>query len=185
MLNCASQIQNNMQGLKKIADLIDRINEGVGQAVSWLTTVLMLLVVADVISRYLFNTSKAWTIELEWHLFALIFLLGAGYAFKHDRHVRVDLFYTRFSKRDQALVNLVGGLIFLVPWCLLVIYSSWGYAMQSYRIGEGSPDPGGLPLLYPIKFSIAIGITLLLLQGIANIIQSYLTLRNQSSETTD
>ena len=174
-----------MHALQKIATFIDRLNEWVGRSVSWLTTILMLLVIVDVISRYLFNTSKAWTIELEWHLFALIFLLGAGYAFKHDRHVRVDLFYTRFSKRDQALVNLVGGLIFLVPWCLLIIYSAWGYAMQSYQIGEGSPDPGGLPALYLIKFSIAIGITLLLLQGVANIIQSYFEIQKQSSEPTD
>lgn len=174
-----------MQGLKRIADFIDRLNERVGRAVSWLTTALVVLVVTDVIFRYLFNTTKAWTIEMEWHLFALIFLLGAGYAFKHDRHVRVDLFYSRFSKKDQAMVNLVGGLIFLVPWCLLIIYSAWGYALQAYRIGEGSPDPGGLPALYVIKFSIVIGVFLLLLQGIANIIQSYLTIKEEGSETTE
>lgn len=174
-----------MKGLQKIADVIDRLNERVGRAVSWLTSILVLLVMGDVVSRYLFNTSKAWTIEMEWHLFALIFLLGAGYAFKHDRHVRVDLFYTRFSERDRALVNFVGGLIFLVPWCLLVIYSAWGYAMQSYRIGEGSPDPGGLPAFYVIKFSMVLGVALLLLQGIANIIRSYLELQHPSSETTD
>ncbi len=174
-----------MQGLKKLANFIDRLNEAIGRAVSWLTTALVALVVVDVIFRYLFNTSKAWTIELEWHLFALIFLLGAGYAFKHDRHVRVDLFYSRFSKKDQALVNLVGGVIFLIPWCLLVIYSAWGYALQSFRIGEGSPDPGGLPALYIIKFSIVLGVFLLMLQGIANIIQSYLTIQETSSETTE
>lgn len=174
-----------MQGLKKIADSIDQLNEKIGRAVSWLTTALVVLVVVDVIFRYLFNTSKAWTIELEWHLFALIFLFGAGYAFKHDRHVRVDLFYTRFSKRDKATVDLIGGLIFLIPWCILVIYSAWGYAMQSYKIGEGSPDPGGLPALYLIKFSMAIGIFLLLLQGVANIIQSYLTILEESSKTTE
>lgn len=173
-----------MQALQKIADFINHINEKVGRAASWLTTVLVLLVVIDVIFRYLFNTSKAWTIEMEWHLFALIFLFGSGYALKYDRHVRVDLFYSRFSGRDKALVNLIGGLIFLIPWCLLVIYSAWGYAMQSYRIGEGSPDPGGLPVFYVIKFSIVAGVFLLLLQGIANVIQSYLDLKNDSSETT-
>ena len=83
------------------------------------------------------------------------------------------------------MVNLVGGLIFLVPWCLLIIYSAWGYALQAYRIGEGSPDPGGLPALYVIKFSIVIGVFLLLLQGIANIIQSYLTIKEEGSETTE
>lgn len=168
-----------MQALHKIAKFIDQLNERVGRAVSWLTSALVVLVIIDVISRYLFNTTKAWTLELEWHLFALIFLLGAGYAFKHDRHVRVDLFYTRFSKKDQALVNFFGGLIFLLPWCLLVIYTAWFYALESYRFGETSPDPGGLPARYLIKFSIVIGAGLLLLQGISNIIQSYLELRDR------
>lgn len=174
-----------MQGLKNIANFIDKLNETIGRAVSWLTTALVALVVVDVIFRYLFNTSKAWTIEMEWHLFALIFLLGSGYAFKHDRHVRVDLFYSRFSKKDQALVDMIGGIIFLVPWCLLVIYGAWGYALQSFRIGEGSPDPGGLPALYIIKFSIVIGVFLLMLQGIANIIQSYITIQEESSKTIE
>ncbi|MCB0633732.1 MAG: TRAP transporter small permease subunit [Lewinella sp.] len=171
--------------MENIAGVIDRINEKVGRMVSWLTTALVVLVMADVIFRYLFNTSKAWTIELEWHLFALIFLFGAGYAMKHDRHVRVDLFYTRFSARDKALVNFIGGLIFLIPWCTLVIYSAWRYAMESFRIREMSPDPGGLPAIYFIKFAIVIGIFLLLLQGIAEVLRAYLTLRKTSSETKD
>jgi TRAP-type mannitol/chloroaromatic compound transport system permease small subunit len=171
-----------METLEKIAGAIDRLNETVGRLVAWLTTALVLLVMGDVILRYLFNTSKAWTIELEWHLFALIFLFGAGYALKHDRHVRVDLFYTRFSKRDKALVNLIGGLIFLIPWCLLILFSAWKYAMESFRIREMSPDPGGLPALYYIKFAIVIGIGLLLLQGISEVIRAYLTLSKTTSE---
>jgi len=110
--------------------------------------------------------------ELEWHLFALVFLIGAGYAFKHDRHVRVDLFYAKFTPKDRALVNLIGGLIFLVPWCILIIYVSYDYAHVSFLIRETSPDPGGLPARYIIKFAITVGVSLLLLQGISSIIQS-------------
>lgn len=172
-----------MQFLEKIAATIDQINETAGRLVAWLTTALVVLVMVDVISRYLFNTSKAWTIELEWHLFALIFLWGAGYAMKHDRHVRVDLFYSRFSPRDKALVNLIGGIIFLIPWCLLIIYSAWKYAMESFRIREMSPDPGGLPALYLIKFAIVIGVVLLFLQGIAEVLRAYLTLRQTTPNT--
>lgn len=171
-----------MNTLKRTADLIDLLNEYVGRAVAWLTTLLVLLVCADVVSRYLFSTTKAWTIELEWHLFALIFLLGAGYALKHDRHVRVDLFYTRFSAREQALVDLIGGLIFLIPWCLLVIYASWHYAWESFMLGETSPDPGGLPARYAVKFAIVLGASLLLLQGIASIIRAYLVLQDPSTD---
>ncbi len=105
--------------------------------------------------------------ELEWHLFGLIFLLGAGYAFRHDRHVRVDLFYAKFSAKDKALVNLFGGLILLIPWTAILIYVSFEYA--TIAIGEGSPDPGGLPARYIIKFAITAGMVLLFLQGLASI----------------
>lgn len=160
------------KALKRIQVGIDTLNEWAGKGVSWLTTVLVVLVCFDVITRYLFSDTKAWIMELEWHLFSLIFLIGAGYAFKHDRHVRVDLFYTRLTPRDRALVNLIGGLLFLVPWCILIIMVSYDYARVSFLLGETSPDPGGLPARYVIKYAITAGVFLLLLQGLSSIIQS-------------
>jgi TRAP-type mannitol/chloroaromatic compound transport system permease small subunit len=157
---------------KSVSNGIDVINERVGQAVSWLTTILVILVCFDVIVRYIFSDTSAWIMELEWHLFALVFLLGAGYTYKHDKHVRVDLFYTNLSKRDQAWVDLVGNVVFLLPWCLLIIYAASKYAYSSFLIRETSPDPGGLPALYLIKFAVVAGIALLLLQAISKIIQS-------------
>ena len=91
----------------KISHFLSQINEKVGQATSWLTVTLMLLICFNVTMRYLFNNSEAWRTELEWHLFALIFLLGAGYALKHDKHVRVDLFYAKFSEKQKALPTKV------------------------------------------------------------------------------
>ncbi len=166
-----------MSTLRRLADSIHMLNERIGQAASWLSTALMLLVVVDVIVRYYFNDTQAWIIELEWHLFGLIFLLGAGYAFRHDKHVRVDVFYAKFSERDKAWVNLIGGLIFLLPWAILLILVSYDYALIAYRIGEGSPDPGGLPARYLIKFAVTAGMVLLLLQGLASIIDSLLVLK--------
>ena len=165
-----------VQLLKGLSAGIHRLNEWVGRGVSWLTTVLVILTCFDVITRYLFSDTSAWIMELEWHIFAFIFLLGAGYAFRHDRHVRVDLFYADFSPRDQALVNLFGGILFLLPWSILVIYASDDYALISYKIGETSPDPGGLPARYVIKFGITLGAFLLMLQGIASLIDSALVL---------
>ncbi len=167
---------------QNLADQISRFNEWIGKGVSWLTFLLVLLVCFDVVFRYLFNDTEAWIMELEWHLFALIFLLGAGYAFKHDRHVRVDLFYSGFSERDKALVNLIGGLLFLLPWCIMIIVASYQYADVSFQIRETSPDPGGLPARYLIKFAITAGGILLLLQAIAHIITSYLTLRSSKEK---
>lgn len=163
--------------LRRISHFFDQTNETVGKGVAWLTTILMIVVCADVVVRYLFRTTAIWVTEVEWHLFALIFILGAGYAFKHDRHVRVDLFYSKFSLRDKAWVNLVGGLVFLIPWTLLIAYVSYKYAMVSFLIRETSPNPGGLPALYFIKFSMVVGLLLLFLQAVSSIIQSLLVLR--------
>jgi len=159
----------------KIADTIDWINEKVGSATAWLCLALVLFFIYDVTLRYLFDYSRPWHGELEWHLFALIFLLGAGYTFKQDKHVRVDLFYANMQPREKALVNMAGGLIFLIPWCAILIYYSSGYAYESFKIGEGSPDPGGLPARYIIKFAIPLGLTLLLLQAISSVIRNYHT----------
>lgn len=169
-----------MDGIwQKMADTIDAINEQVGRTVSWLNLGLMILVCLDVISRYLFSETAAWVNELEWHLFALVFLLGAGYTLKHDRHVRVDLFYANFSRKDKALVNLVGSLFFLIPWSAILCYFAFGYSLDSWQTGEKSPDPGGLPMRYIVKFSIVIGMFLFMLQGLSSLIHSVLILKEK------
>jgi len=119
---------------------------------------------------------------LEWHLFSMIFLLAAGYTLKHDKHVRVDLFYTNFSKKDKALVNLVGALLFLIPWCCLIIWVSYDYALGSYKILEGSPNPNGLPYRFVVKFAITIGASLLLLQALAMVADALLTLKYKAAK---
>lgn len=174
-------MESLLRGTVRIANWI---NEWIGRTVSWLTTILVILVCFDVARRSMFSVTAAWIMELEWHLFALIFLLGAGYALKHDRHVRVDLFYAKFSPKDKALVNLMGTLIFLIPWCLLIIYTSYNYAYSSFEIGEGSPNPGGLPARYFIKFAITAGFCLLLLQALALAADSILVLNDKAPEST-
>ena len=162
--------------LKFIIRIANAVNEWAGKVGSWLTLFLVLLVCFDVGKRYIFNDASVWGMELEWHIFAAIFLLGAGYAFKHDRHVRVDLFYSNFSERDKAWTNLIGGIVFLIPWCILIIAVSFVYAKGSFDIMEGSPNPDGLPLRFIIKFVVTFGIGLLLLQGLANVSESLLVL---------
>jgi TRAP-type mannitol/chloroaromatic compound transport system permease small subunit len=158
-------------------NFFSQVNEWTGKTVSWLALALVILTCGDVLFRYLFSKTQAWVMELEWHLFALTFLFGAGYALKHDRHVRVDLFYSRFSEKNKALVDFVGTLILLVPWCIMLIWFSWDYAQTSWMIREGSPDPGGLPARYLIKFAIPLGIGLLLLQAFSKLLTSWQSLR--------
>ncbi len=168
--------------LLNIRHAIDQLNEWIGGRIAWLTALLVLLTVLDVVWRRLLNNTQTWIMEMEWHLFALIFLLGAGYAYKHDRHVRVDLFYARFSSRDKAWVNLIGNVLFLMPWCAVLIWFAAGFAWNAFKIREASPDPGGLPARYVIKFSIVVGAVLLMLQGIADTITAVLKLMERKKE---
>ena len=156
-----------MNWIEKYVRNINALNEYIGRAVAWLTTILVLIVCLDVFLRYAFNISSAFFSELEWHLFALIFLLGAGYALKHEKHVRVDVLYARFSPQHKAMVNLFGTLILLFPFCIVCFYSSLPYIESAYTMHESSPDPGGLPMRYLIKSAIPTGLFLLFLQGTA------------------
>ena len=110
--------------------------------------------------------------ELEWHMFAIIFLLGAAYTFKESKHVRVDLFYSQFSNKNKALLNIVGGLALLIPFCVLLIVITTSYAYDSYLLEEGSPDPGGLAYRFIIKSMIPFAFILLLLQAIAEVLRN-------------
>ena len=157
---------------------IDRINSFVGRAVSWLTLLLVLIIVLDVGLRYLFSITSAASFELEWHLFAAIFLLGAAWTLGDDKHVRVDVFYHQFSERNKAIVNLLGSLLFLLPFCTVGFWESLSFVGSSFALRETSPQPGGLPARYVIKSAIPIGFFLLGLQGISIIFKCLKVLRN-------
>lgn len=146
--------------------IIDKIVKQVGTLVSWLSLLLVFVIVIDVALRYLFNTTSAASFEMEWHLFAMIFLLGAGYTLQQDKHVRVDVFYHRFSEKNKAWVNLIGTVLLLLPFCAVAFWESLSFVQNSYAVKETSPDPGGLPARYVIKAAIPVGFFLLGLQGI-------------------
>lgn len=162
--------------LKRFSGAIDRSNEVVGRVVSWVALLLVLVVFTDVCMRYLFKTSFVFVQELEWHLFAFIFLVGAGYTLLHDGHVRVDIIYQRLGLKGRAWINLCGVLLFLIPGCLMVMTTSWKFAANSFSMLEGSPDPGGIPYRFIIKGCIPVGFTLLLLQGISLGLHSFMQL---------
>lgn len=160
---------------------IDATSELTGRACAWLVIAMVLLISFDVAMRYLFHSGSVALQELEWHLFALIFLIAAAYTFKHDAHVRLDLIYHSkwMNERRRAWVNLIGGLVILAPFALLVIVSSWPFVHQSFIYAEGSPDPGGLPYRWLLKAAIPIGFVLLLIQGLADILRNLLKLTDR------
>ncbi len=156
-------------GLQSISRLL-------GRTISWSSIILIFVIVSDVFFRYIFSLTSAATYEIEWHLFGLMFLLGAAWTLDQDKHVRVDLFYQNFSPKMKASINLIGTLIFLIPFCGVTLITSIDFVQSSFLVNETSPDPGGLPARYLIKLAIPVGFGLLILQGIVVIINSIKTL---------
>lgn len=168
--------------LRNICGKIDTINEYVGQVVSWATLFLVAVTFTDVVMRYFFNTSYVFTQELEWHIFAFIFLMGAGYTLKHDGHVRVEVFYDRMGPKGRSWVNLIGVLFFLIPSCALFIKTGIPFVVKSFQVMEGSPDPGGIPFRFILKGCIPAGYALIFLQGISLGIRSLLGVLGMKAE---
>jgi len=164
-----------MKFIQRIVRLIDGLNTKVGHAISWLSTILVLVVCYDVFTRYFLRKSSVGVQELEWHIFAVLFLIAAAYTLKLDGHVRVDVIYTLLSPRGKAWINLLGSLVFLIPFSILVIWACKGFISMSWAIQETSPDPGGLPFRYILKAMIPAGFTLILLQGISLTLRSFCT----------
>ena len=168
----------------RVVSLIERFSDRTGKVLYWLTLAMVLIGSYNAVVRYLGRfigsdlSSNAY-IELQWYFFSLVFLLGAAYTLKEDTHVRVDVVYSRMSERGKAWINLLGTLLFLIPFCLLMIWVSWASVESSWAVREISPDPGGLPR-YPIKTVIPIGFFFLILQGIAHAIKNATVLFGRS-----
>jgi TRAP-type mannitol/chloroaromatic compound transport system permease small subunit len=153
--------------------VLKKIISKTGKISSWFSLALVLLISTDVLLRYVFNFSTASLYEMEWHLFAIIFLLASPYTLQKNRHVRVDVFYNNFSKRKKNIIDLIGNIIFLIPFSFIIFYTSLPFVEDSYSILESSPDPGGLPYRFIIKSIIPIAFFLLMIQGILNTIKNY------------
>ena len=158
--------------MKLVCAVCDRISGWVGSGISWLTLFLVLVTVYDVTLRHGFNAGSIKAQELEWHLFALIFLLGASYTLREKGHVRVDVIYSRLGPRAQALIDVAGCVLFLLPFSVFAIWASIPYIEKSYEVLESSPELGGLPYRYLIRSAVPVGFGLLILQGVSELIKS-------------
>lgn len=163
--------------LSKTVELCDQITESIGRLIAWLTLIMVLLSFLIVLLRYGFNLGWIGMQESVLYFHGIVFMLGAGYTLKADGHVRVDIFYQKFSKKQKAMVDFYGGLLLLLPVCCAIFYVSIDYVMASWRIMEKSSEAGGLPLVYLNK-SLIIALTIVLfVQGIAEIIRNYLIMK--------
>jgi TRAP-type mannitol/chloroaromatic compound transport system permease small subunit len=163
--------------IRRLARRIDAWQDAFGRALSWLMLVMVLVVFSDVVLRYALNVTSVFTQELEWYLFAITYLLGAGYVMLYDEHVRVDIVYSRLSPRRKARLDFILLFVFFFPSCFLIMYTTWPFFRNAYRVLEGSPDPGGIPARWALKAVIIIAFAILAIQGFSQAVKSYYVAR--------
>ena len=159
--------------LRNIARKIDALDERFGRFVSWIMLAMVLVVFTDVVLRYTFRTSTVWLQELEWHLFGITYMLGAGYTMLYDEHVRVDILYSGWSRRKKAWFDFILYLVFFYPSAIMIIWTAIPFVRDSYRVFEGSPDPGGIPLRFLLKSVIIVGFAILMVQAFSQTVKNF------------
>lgn len=155
---------------------IDRLNDAIGRGVSWLALFLVLVQFILVIMRYVFGVGSVMTQESLIYAHGVLFLMAAGYTLLHNGHVRVDIFYREAPPRRKAIVDLLGVLILLLPFCYLIWYAAYPYVMNSWRVLEGSKETSGLPGIFLLKTVILVFVALVALQGLSLALRSILVL---------
>lgn len=159
-----------MGALLKLSKLIDGLNEFVGRHVAWLVLAAVLISAINAIVRKAFNTSSNAFLEIQWYLFAAVFLLGAGYTMLRQEHVKIDVLLHRFSRRTQVKIEIFGIVAFLFPFVFAVIDLVWPLVVRAYVSGEMSSNAGGL-IRWPVFALVPAGFTLLALQGLSELIK--------------
>lgn len=163
--------------LTKISRRIDAFSELTGRAISWLTLLLVLMQFIIVVGHYIFHMGAIFLQESLLYMHSMIFLGAAAYTLRHNGHVRVDVFYSRFSEKTRAWINLTGCLIFLFPVTILIGWMSWPYVMSSWAIWEGSIESSGIQAVFILKSMILFFAITLFLQGLSLLLHSWLTIR--------
>lgn len=165
-----------MPFLHKIINRIDQFTLLVGRSIAWLTLLMMLVTCTVVALRYGPQIGSIALQESITYLHATVFLLGCSFTLQRGGHVRVDIFYRRFTAKRRALIDFLGGLLFLIPLCLFILWSCWDYVAQAWAIKESSPEAGGLPAVFVLKTLMPVMAICLLIQGIGETLRNFLRL---------
>lgn len=170
-----------MKALLATSRLIDRTSTSIGRAAAWLVVVAAVISAGNAVVRKTFDWSSNALLEIQWWLFAAVFLLAAPWALVSNEHIRVDIVNNRLSKRTRDLIELAGHALFLLPVAALIAWTSWSFFTASYVHSEQSPNAGGLPL-WPIKALIPVAFVLLFAQGVSEIIKRIAIMRGELAE---
>lgn len=165
-----------MKSLLALSRAVDWVNEHVGRLVYWLVLVMVLISAGNAAVRYSVNmSSNAW-LEIQWYLFSVVFLFGAGYTLLHNQHVRIDVLTAHLRPRTKAWIDILGTLFFLLPMALVILWLSWPVFVDAYRSHEVSTNAGGL-IVWPARLMVPVGFLLLVLQGVSELIKRIAFLR--------
>ncbi len=164
-----------------LSRLIDTVNGWIGRLTMWLVLAAVLISAGNAIMRKAFDIGSNAYLEVQWYLFAAVFMLGAAHVFLHNGHVRIDFIASKLSKRTNAIIDSLGILLFLIPLCVIMINLSWPFFMRTYLSGEMSENAGGL-IRWPVVMLIPLGFALLLLQGVSELIKRIAFLRGSLAE---
>lgn len=167
--------------MEKISQLIDKLSNRLGRIFSWLTLTMVVVMALIVVLRYVFQVGSIALQESVIYINALIFTFGVAYTLKEQGHVRVDIFYSKWNEKKRAWIDLIGSVFFLIPSTCFIIWVSWDYVAVSWRIQEGSAEASGLPFVYLLKAALLILPSLLLLQGISEIVKSVSAIKRRGS----
>ena len=159
-----------MHALLKISKAVDWLNSQIGKHLIWLILASTVISAVNAAVRKAFNVSSNAYLEVQWYLFAASFLLASAYTLLNGEHVKIDVIYSRWSKRVQTWIDLLGFTFFLLPFCAAVLWFSIPFFLQGYRSNEVSPSAGGL-ILWPVYAMMPLGFFLLLLQGVSELIK--------------
>lgn len=163
--------------MKLLHDALEKVIDAIGVLCVALMILMVTNVFYDVVMRYFFNNVSIGMQELEWHLFAAMFMFGIGYTLKEDAHVRVDIFYEKLLPHTQAIIDITAAIVFALPITLIVMYYGYSYALDAYQMGEGSPDPGGLPHRWVIRSVVSLSNLFLILCIVFTVVKNLLKLQ--------
>ncbi len=170
-----------MNALLAVSKAIDRLNERIGRAVSWLVLAMALVSATNAVVRKAFDSSSNAWLELQWYMFSAVFLLCAGYVALHNENIRIDIVTARLSRRARSRIDVFGHTVFLLPFCGIMLYENWPYFWDSFQSGEQSSNAGGL-LRWPVKALMVAGFALLFAQGLSELVKRIAELRRADPE---
>lgn len=173
-----------MQGLLNLSRLIDRLNETVGKATTWLILIVVLISAGNAVMRFTVNWSSNAFLEIQWYLFSAVFLLCAGYTFLKNEHVRIDIVSGKFSPQGRAWIDIFGLILFFAPTVYLFVTLGWPFFTTAFHNGEMSVNAGGL-IRWPVKLLVPVGFVLLALQGVSEFIKRVAFLKGLIPDPTE